>query len=250
MNKPTDFHWRVVTPRTREWLPLVLLLTAGFSLGIWLLPKTGFAPRTRTVCKNNLKQIGLALHNYYDQYFCFPPAYVLGPGGKPWHSWRVLILPFLEEAELAKAYRFDEPWNGPNNSQLLERCPEVFRCPSAKGKIPPTTTNYVAVVGTETVWPGASPVSIGEITDGTSNTVLVVEVRDAGIAWLAPDDLSLEEALVNRFNLAGRRPSSYHEGGLNALMGDGTVRFIKLDLNREIWQALLTRNGGEEVGDF
>jgi len=215
-----------------------------------LFPVQVRGPSPRSPCKNNLKTIGLALHNYHDQYHCFPPAHVLGPDGTPWHSWRVLILPFLEETELAKAYRFDEPWNGPNNSQLLKRCPENFRCPSAKGKVPSTTTNYVAVVGTETVWPGVSCNSIGEITDGTSNTVLVVEVRDAGIPWLAPDDLSLEEALVARFNMAGRRPSSFHDGGLNALFVDGTVRFIKLDLNREIWRALLTRDGGDEIPDF
>ncbi|MBI5759663.1 MAG: DUF1559 domain-containing protein [Planctomycetales bacterium] len=250
MDNPPDFHWKVVSPRTREWLPLVLLLTFGLSLGMWMLPNTGDPSRTRTVCKNNLKRIGLALHNYHDNYHSFPPAYVLGPDGKPWHSWRVLVLPFLEETDLAKAYRFDEPWNGPNNSQLLKRCPEVFRCHSAKGKVPPTTTNYVAVVGTETVWPGASPVSIGEITDGTSNTVLVVEVRDAGIPWLAPYDLSFEEASAGPSNSAGRRPSSFHEHGGNVLMCDGTVRYIQLDINRETLRALFTRDGGEEIPDF
>lgn len=207
-------------------------------------------PSIRTMCKNNLKQIGLALHNYHDSHLCFPPAYVMGPDGKPWHSWRVLILPFLDQPDLAKEYRFDEPWNGPNNSRLLTRCPSVFQCPSAKSTNSANTTNYVAVVGSETVWPGSDCVSIGEITDGTSNTVLVVEVRDASIPWLAPDDLSFDDGLVVPSNLSGRRASSPHTGGANVLMGDGTVRFIKLDINREIWRALLTRAGGEEIPDF
>lgn len=206
--------------------------------------------RRRPPCKNNLKLIGLALHNYHDNHLCFPPAYVLGPDGKPWHSWRALILPFLDQPDLAKAYRLDEPWNGPNNARLLTRCPAVFHCPSAKHSKSANRTNYVAVVGPETIWPGPVPVSIGDITDGTSNTVLVVEVRDAGIAWLAPDDLTFEEGSAVPSNSPGRTASSPHTGGGQVLMGDGTVRFIKLDINREIWRALLTRAGGEEIGDF
>ena len=208
--------------------------------------------RQRAPCKNNLKQIGLALHNYHQSYNSFPPAVVHGPDGKPWHSWRVLIHPFLEEQSLAEKYRFDEPWNGPNNSKLVDQRPEVFACRGFDGvvNVPKHRTSYVAVVGHETVWPGATSTHLSDISDGTSNTVLVIEVRDAGIPWLAPEDLSMEEASVPPTGDTGRRSSSVHTGGGHVLMGDGTVRFVNTNIAPDIWKGLLTRAGGEEINDF
>src|SRR5262245_42706847 len=78
----------------------------------------------RSSCKCYLKQFGLALQNYHDTYGSFPPAFVLGPDGRPWHSWRVLILPFMECDPLYREYRFNEPWDGPNNRKLLAKMPE------------------------------------------------------------------------------------------------------------------------------
>ncbi|MDH3719020.1 MAG: DUF1559 domain-containing protein, partial [Planctomycetota bacterium] len=80
---------------------------------------------SRVQCMNNLKQIALALHQYHDQYGSFPPAYVAGPDGKPWHSWRVLILPFIEAEPLYAMYNFDEPWDGPNNRKLAAAAPHI-----------------------------------------------------------------------------------------------------------------------------
>src|SRR5262249_42952585 len=77
----------------------------------------------RSQCKNNLKQIGLAMFNYHDAYGCFPPAYIADADGRPMHSWRVLLLPFLDEAARYRKYRFDEPWDGPNNSELATSVP-------------------------------------------------------------------------------------------------------------------------------
>ena len=81
------------------------------------------------MCTNNLKHIGLALLNYNDIFGCFPPAYTTDANGKPMHSWRVLILPFIEQQTLYKRYRFDEPWDGPNNSLLAKEMPSVFPLP-------------------------------------------------------------------------------------------------------------------------
>lgn len=214
----------------------------------------------RHPCKNNLKQIGLALHNYHDTYKCFPPAFVVGPDGQRWHSWRALILPFLEEKpELSKQYRFDEPWNGPNNSKLLDKRPLVFACHWIDNKphVPKTDTNYVAVVGNETAWLGEESLRVAEIEDGTWSTALVIEVRDAGIPWLAPDDLTFEEASQPPRGVKGRRASSIHiadqvgdQGGLHVLMGDSTVRYVNFEIAPEIWKAILTRAGGEKISDF
>ena len=84
----------------------------------------------RSACKNNLKQIGLALHNYHNAYGSFPPAFVPDAEGHPAHSWRVLLLPYVDGEELYSLYRFDEPWNGPHNSKLADKIPSVYRCPS------------------------------------------------------------------------------------------------------------------------
>ncbi len=130
-----------------------------------------------------MKQFGLALHNYHDKFGCFPPAYVADATGRPMHSWRVLILPFMEEAALYQQYRFDEPWDGPNNSKLANRIPEVYRCPTyershdrLKLSAPHLAlmTNYVAVVGVGTAFDGSASVGVRDIEDGTSNTVLVI----------------------------------------------------------------------------
>jgi hypothetical protein len=142
---------------------------------------------------------------------------------------------------------------------LLKERPEVFACRSFDSGpwVPKADTTYVAVVGSETVWPGASAIPIADVADGMSNTVFVVEVRDAGIPWLAPDDLSFEEALLPPRGVKGRRVSSIHfaegdpgHGGVNLLLGDGTVRFVNFDIAPEIWKALLTRAGGETINEF
>src|SRR4051812_9073955 len=96
----------------------VAALALGLAIAFFfsLSPSTG--PREaskRTQCKNNLKEIALALHNYHEAYGCFPPAYIADKDGRPMHSWRVLILPYLDEKPLYLKYRFDEPWNGPHN---------------------------------------------------------------------------------------------------------------------------------------
>src|SRR6516165_2689000 len=87
-------------------------------------------PAKRGQCKNNLMNIGLALHNYHDQFGSFPPACVADENGRPMHSWRVLILPFLDQTPLYNQYRFDEPWDGPNNKKLADTILAVYNCPS------------------------------------------------------------------------------------------------------------------------
>lgn len=136
--------------------------------------------------------MGLAVANYVDAYESFPPPYVIGPDGRPWHSWRVLLLPYLEEKELYAAYNFNEPWDGPNNRKLAERIPRqyVFHGFERPGNI---TTNYLAVVGDDTVWSSTRKVNWIDVKDGTSKTISIIENRGAGIHWMEPRDLSLND---------------------------------------------------------
>jgi prepilin-type processing-associated H-X9-DG protein len=201
----------------------------------------------RTQCMNNLKQIGLALHMYHDKYNTFPPAYVADASGKPMHSWRVLILPFLEQQGLYSEYDFTEPWDGPNNSRLLARMPAVYACPSHSSTGPDTNTAYAGVFGEQCVFTGRSPVRMTEITDGTSNTLLVGEVTGAAIPWMKPDDIDITKhpSLGDRDGFSGE-----HRGGVNFLLCDGSVRFLALTINPQTLKALFTRSGNEVPGAF
>jgi hypothetical protein len=186
----------------------------------------------RSSCQNNLKQIALALHNYNDVYGSLPPAYVADENGKPMHSWRVLILPFLEQQALYDQYKFDEPWDGPNNSRLAQTIVSVYGCPS-EGQLS-ANTSYVAVVGPNTAFQGDQPVKFRDITDGLSNTLMVIDAANTGINWMEPRDLDMTSV----FSATGRHPKV-----INVMMGDGSVRSIPVgDPNL---QAMLTINGGE-----
>lgn len=201
-------------------------------------------------CKHCLKQIGLALHDYHEQWRAFPPAYVLGPDGKRWHSWRTLILPYLDHQKLYKQYRFDEPWDGEHNRKLLAQsyypflsCPHD-PSPSKRRDL----THFVAVVGSETAWPGNKLIALKDIKDGTANTVIVVEVSTP-VPWFAPVDLSIEDATL----LWGENsvPLSHHPEGRLVLMADGSVRLVnsagERKVNKKEWEAMLTRYGKETV---
>jgi prepilin-type processing-associated H-X9-DG protein len=245
---------QVVTP---VWV--IVLVVVGAAVGFFviagilvalLLPAVQAAREAarRAACVNNMKQIGIALMNYHDQYKGFPPAYLADENGQPMHSWRVLILPFMcdgEAASVYQEYKFDEPWNGPNNGKLAGRMPHVFACPSdpAEG-----VTNYAAVVGDDTMWPGAASVSIRKIVDGTSGTIAIVETAGPSIPWLEPRDVTVAEALRG-INAEGAQGgiSSYHPGGANVLMADISVHFLDESTPPETIRALLTIAGGEEA---
>jgi prepilin-type processing-associated H-X9-DG protein len=224
-----------------------LVVCGGILLAL-LLPAVQQAREAarRSQCKSNLKQIGLALHNYADTYGALPPAYIADASGKPMHSWRVLILPFLDAAPTYSQYDFSEPWNGPNNSRLLSQMPRVFVCPSHSGS-PGTSTAYAAVFGEQCVFRGSEPVTFRDITDGASNTLMIVEADGAGIPWMKPDDVD-----ITKHPTLGDRDgfSSSHTGGVQGLMCDGSVRFFSQNISLQTLKGLFTRNGGETLGDF
>ena len=123
---------------TGFWIYVICLLLVG----MLLLPavQTAREAARRMQCMNNLRQISLAVLNYEADYKCLPPACIPDKNGKPMHSWRVLILPYLERRDLYEQYKFDEPWNGPNNSKLLASRPRLYICPSDATALPPETT--------------------------------------------------------------------------------------------------------------
>ncbi len=260
--------------RRQRAVPYLIILGLLGILAAILTPQIQQAREAarRSSCKCNLKQLGLALHNYHEANGCFPPAYVTDGKGRPMHSWRVLILPYIDQAALYAKYKFDEPWDGPHNIRLLDEIPPIYKCPShcpsprkvaglpsrfgllacstlgtVSSSQQPRCTNYAAVLGKDCVFRGAQPVSIGDITDGTSNTVLVGEVTDSDILWTKPEDINVAKhpQMGDRMGF-----SSDHQTGAFFLMGDGSVRFISAATPQSTIDALYTRAAGDAVGDF
>jgi Protein of unknown function (DUF1559) len=243
-------------PRRPWWMSTWGLMKAIFALGCGLglmLLWYRFPDPTRRrqpMCVNSLKQIALALHNYHARYGSFPPAFIADASGRPMHSWRVLILPFLAEGSLYDRYDFREPWDGPNNIRLLGKMPRLFACPSHWGDSSPTDrTNYAAITGPGTMFPGAETTDFGRVSDGSSNTLLIVEAENVDIPWTAPVDLDVR---TMSFKINDRkRPSlsSRHPGGANVSSVEGSVRFLPERAPPDMLRALITRAGGEKIDD-
>lgn len=257
-----SLFWWTVPPSTlrRHGCTWVLLAVVA---GVWiflLLPAVS-TPRgysRRMMCSNNLKSISLALHNYHDKYKSFPPTFIADDEGRPLHSWRVLLLPYLDHKALYDQYRFDEPWNGPNNSKLGSRTPGCFHCPergvdfALAGNV-----SYFAPVGGNTVWPGDRGRRIAEISDGTSNTVFLVEHINRDTNWLEPYDPSFEEVLAGGTSLdvhdqAGHGYKTFFNSyfhGSNVAYADGRIRFLPYGIKESLYSRLLQANDGLEIRD-
>jgi prepilin-type processing-associated H-X9-DG protein len=226
---------------------LALLVCGGAFFWARTSSTIGPGPKVPT-CVNNLKRIGLAMHNYHDVHKCFPPAYIPDKNGRPMHSWRVLLLPFMEQEGLYGQYNFDEPWDGPNNRRLADAISNVYyHCPADR-RGDPSQTSYVMIVGPGTISDGPTARKIMDIVDGTSYTIMVVEVANSGIHWMEPRDLSVEEITfaINDGTRKGIR--SVHPGSANILFCDGTVHTLGDSTDPALIKAMTTIASGEDAG--
>jgi hypothetical protein len=176
-------------------------------------------------CQSNLTHIVAALHSYHRKHGQLPPPYIAGENGKPMHSWRVLILPFLGEGDLYARYRFDEPWDGPNNQQLLDQMPPVYRCPEDWQK-DVFCTSYVAVVGDGTAWAGDSD----KYKSFFDLPLLLAEIANSDICWLEPRDFTLRDV---------KRISARHPKGPYVLSSSLAIQLDPFP-NEETLQAMFT----------
>ncbi len=195
----------------------------------------------RIQCVNNEKHLGLAIHNYHATHKSFPPAYSVDKQGRPLLSWRVLILPFLEQESLFQEFHLDEAWDSPHNRTLIEKMPAVYRCPSSSRKLSRAgKTTYLVPHGKATIFPGSEGTKIKDVTDGTSNTILTVDADDRlAVEWTKPQDWDVDsEADIKAI-------FGHHPEGTNFGFADGSVRFLKETIKAKTLQLLLTRNGGE-----
>ena len=234
--RPCGFSWIEVLIVTVVVALLIALLLPAFQQ-----PHSG----RRTQCKNNLKQIGLALHNYAETYGAFPPAYTVDVNGKPQHSWRTLILPLIDQAPLYAKIDLSKPWDDPANSEAAQAMPDVYGCPNVT--VPPGFTVYLAVAGPGSCFQPGQPRPFSEITDGLSNTLLVIEVsKPHAVHWMAPQDADVAMIL----SLMKAAKDLHHTGGMHGLFGDGSCRFLSVNLPPETLKGLCTVAGKEKLGEF
>ena len=167
----------------------------------------------RRQCSNNLRQILNRNPQLSVARGCFPAAFMPDKDGKPMHSWRVAILPFMEQGPLYNAYNFDVPWDDPANLTVGKTKVNAYLCPSdpEQDSLAP---NYVMVTGPGTLNPGGKRINLGilDITDGTSYTLSVVETTNAHFLWTEPRDLSIETMSLKINDPKRPSISSYHPG--------------------------------------
>jgi hypothetical protein len=201
------------------------------------------AAAARAQSTNNLKQIGIALHNYADTMNgTLPPAAVVDKAGRPLLSWRVLILPYIEQDVLYRKFKLDEPWDGPTNKLLLDKMPRVFADPQAP-ETKANETHYQALVGKGAAFDLIRGARFpADFQDGTSNTIWVATAATA-VPWTKPDDLAFDPQADMT------RKLRFHAGVCPVGMADGSVRALSRSISPKTLSAAITRAGGEVLGD-
>ncbi len=213
----------------------------------------------RSRAASNLKQIALAMHAYADNHGGrLPPAVLSDSKGRPLHSWRVLLLPYLDNKDLYEQFRLGEPWDSPHNLALLPRMPRVYAAPVLPVEVPaePFSTFCQVFTGRGTAFEGTQGLRLPEdFPDGTSETVLVVEAGEA-VPWTRPADLEYAAdrplpALGGVFTGQGRFSlfGSPREKGFHVLLADGSVRLIRAgEVSEPTLRAAITRGDGKKPG--
>ncbi len=215
------------------------IATTGVLVGL-LLPAVQAAREAarRMQASNHLKQIMLAMHNYHAAYNHLPPPAIVDAAGKPLLSWRVAILPFVEQQALYEKFHLDEPWDSPHNLPLSQSVPEYYVDPSAV--LPPGHTVFHAVIGEEIGLNPEGKTSFRDFLDGTSNSVMIFEAgREGSVVWSQPEDAPFDFADP----LAWTGDS--HQGGFHVGMADGAIKFVTNDIDRQLFVSLLTRAAGD-----
>ncbi len=191
---------------------------------------------------NNLKQIGLAIHNYHDAYGHLPQD-IVDKKGKPLLSWRVAILPYIEQDALYKQFKLDEPWDSDNNKQWSQMAIKTFLAPDRSPAKPEGLTSYRGISGPGTAFEAKAKIKLTDFTDGTSNTIMVIET-DELVPWAKPGDFPFDpKKPLPKIVAPGNRAV------FQALFADGSVRAIKTTIAEKTLKAAFTRNGGEVI-DF
>ena len=192
-------------------------------------------------CLNNTRQIGIAILNYESANGHLPPAYTVDENGNRLHSWRTLILPYMEEQALYESIDLSKPWDDPANAKARESYVSPYICPSSP--LDDFMTSYMAVVGDETCFPGATARRMDEITDRKDLTVMIVEVDESNaVHWMSPEDVDVSTFLSMRGS-----DGHNHSGLFHACCADASCHRIGAEFDEDRFTAALTVNGEEQV---
>jgi hypothetical protein len=203
----------------------------------------------RAQSSNNLKQILLAMHNYHDIYRHFPAAYGMKKDGTKLLSWRVYLLPYLEQDALYKEFHLDEPWDSDHNKKLISKMPKVFASPNLPEELAKKgMASYVAPIGEKTIFEGSEGTSLAKVLDGTSNTLAVLEAdAEHTVIWTKHDDLPIDWK-------APTKGLELWKSGANsvflAAFCDGSVRAINDKIDPALMKKLLQKDDGEIVEEI
>lgn len=234
-----------------------ILATVGL---MWLVIRDARGPSSRMLeCRNHLKMLALANLNYEATHRRFPYVSSRVTGSKPGLSWRVALLPFVEQDILYQKFKLDEASDGPTNRQFLESMPRwPYRCPEDR-PASDQYTSYLAFAGTETVWPPDQQLGLSNIADGASNTILFSEMHDTNITWSEPRDFGADTMDWRVNGTPGSSPSSMHGpvieyldgsrrrvgiGRVNIAMADGSVQTLSANLDPDVLRQLANRRDG------
>ena len=197
---------------------------------------------SRAQSTNNLKQLGLAMHNYASVHSSFPPAAVCDKKGKPMLSWRVLILPYIEQNALYEKFKLDEPWDSEHNKKLIAQMPPTYKLPEVPAA-KPNETYYRVFVGNDALFTYIKGPRFQDIADGTSNTIMIVTAKDS-VPWTKPDELEFdpEKDMTKLLGFLIDRKCSIG-------FADGSVRAFDKTLGKVKLNAMITKSGGEVIPD-
>ena len=235
-------------------IALVIMLGCGGVMVALLLPAVQASRNAarRMQSMGHEKQILLALHNYHDTYKQFPPAYIPDANGRPMHSWRVLILPFLEQAPLHGQYDFSKPWDSPENLAVAETMPPVFRSPFEESTPQNRNhTSYMLFAGKGTIFEDPqAKISFDKFPDGISNTIALTEVNGSGVIWTQPTDLDAAQLDFAIRSMRDAQPGQINSANSEGVvMGtfDGAVHFIPADVQPATLRTAVDPDDGQVV---
>jgi len=266
--EPAQSNWRKQWTLSLVAILLTLVMSGICVIGIthqawWmaagedkvLIHRWSMMAARGSTSKNNLKQVGLAMHNYHETYAVLPPGGTFNKTGQPQHSWVSQVLPFLDQASLYDRIDFNQPWEAEVNQKPFQTRISTIYSPGMKsdydnGKSSEEAfqgyqpTHYVA---NSRVLNVNSNMKFDQISDGISNTILAGEIKSYIKPWGDPKNFRDPALGINRQKNGFGSPFT---GGAHFLLGDGSVRFISEDIDPAVLKALSTPNSGEPVGEF
>lgn len=231
-------HWFLALGATASIIAILIAM---------LLPvrRTARASSKRMECATNLTQLAQAMRDFHDVYGHFPPAFTVDANGNRLHSWRTLLLPYLDQIDLYKTIDLKKPWNHPANSRAFKADLSVFQCPATdagKGK-----TTYQAVVAPDALFPTDGTYrTLDDITDGASQTLMLVEVSpNAAVHWMNPNDGGAHDFL----RTLSQDSETAHAGSIHAALADGSVRFLRDTTSHDRLSAMTTINANDQQSE-